>query len=565
MAEMRTRMERLVRIMLHFARSSDRLATLPLSRELCTILGMSNASTMLRSVVQSSFGDAPGERKLYQLVLNCDLDGTLTQSGAAQAMHVSRRQFHRLRTHAVAAIAGRIEWILDANNVDRNDALGVLAQTVAAVNPSAASAIYSIRGPSIPPGTKLMELRARTDAGELLTVDSLAIVDEGEYAAALSLLAQSQFLHGAQARDVDATAAEARRRLKTGQGSFDEVAQFELEFLSFLIYRARNDVASMRTSAARLNHAGASRRTLRERALAVNAETALRVGDCEAARALIADLRKEALHARDARALAIANLLTAQEYTLAGDYDGADEIAHAAALALERHRPEGVRAVTLLAGIRTMAGRDWEPSTLLGELEPESLDHVALSIAVARYLLASGNASGARAYAQPACSVAQRAGFVGSTAAALIVLGAAHDALGNAGEAQQCYAAGVHVFASVFDHVAASELFAIPGLPQRAFGPFARTQPIIDALVLRFAHVVPEVRDAADSSWHDLFASVLRDDCPRKNIAGEIGRYRPAVMRAFELGAAPVLPAMQRDAFLTTVEERLSQHLKTAK
>ncbi|MGB6984762.1 MAG: hypothetical protein WBD74_02165, partial [Candidatus Aquilonibacter sp.] len=354
---MRTRMERLVRIMLHYARSSDRLAAFPLARELCTILGMSNAATMLRGVVQSSFGDAPADRKLYKLVLDCDLDGSLTQSGAAKEFHVSRRQFHRLRTHAVGSIATRIEWILDANNVDANDALGVLAQSVAAVNPSAAGAIYSIRGPDTRPGSKLMELRARTDAGELLTTDALTAIGDDEQAAALSLMAQSQFLHGATLPQVEAIVSEARRYLKQGRGSFDEIAQFELEFLNFLIARACNDVGSMRTSAARLGHAGASRRTLRGRALAVTAETALRMGDSEAARALIADLRKEAVHSRDPRTLAIANLLTAQEYALAGDYAGADEAAYAAALALERHRPEGVWAVVLLARIRAMTGR----------------------------------------------------------------------------------------------------------------------------------------------------------------------------------------------------------------
>ena len=556
-------MERLVRIMLHYARSSDRLAVLPLARELSTILGMSNAATMLRSVVQSSFGDAPVDRKLYKLVLDCDLDGTLTQSGTAKELNVSRRQFHRLRTHAVAAIATRIEWILDANNVDANDALGVLAQSVAAVNPSAGGAIYSIRAQAIPPGTKLMELRARTDAGELLIEDALNAIDESEHAAALALIAQSQFLHGAPMAGVELLVTEANRRLKQRFGSFDEVAQFELEFLHFLVHRAHNDIVSMRTSATRLSHAGVSRRTLRERALAVAAETALRMGDCEAARAIIADLRKEALHSRDPRTLAIANLLTAQEYALAGDYAGADEIAHAAALALERHRPEGVWAVVLLARIRTMTGRTYEPGALLHELAPQSFDYIALSVALARYLLASGDASAARARAESACEAAQRAGFGGLKATALVVLGASRDACGEEDEAQRCYAAGLHEFASIFDHVAAAELFAIPRLPRRAFGPFTRTEPVVDALVLRFAHLVPEVRDVADPSWHELFRGVLADNFGRKS-AGEVGRYRRAVMSAFELGAAPALPEAEREAFLVTIEERISQSLKNA-
>jgi tetratricopeptide (TPR) repeat protein len=558
-------MERLVRIMLHFARSSDRLAALPLARELCTILGMSNASTMLRSVVQSAFGDAPADRKLYKLVLDCDLDGALTQSGAAKELHVSRRQFHRLRTHAVAAVASRIEWILDANNVEANDALGVLAQSVAAVNPSAAGAIYSIRGPASAPGAKLLELRARTDAGELLTKDGLAAIDENEHAAALSFIAQSQFLHGARVADVELLVADAHRSLQQGHGSFDEIAQFELEFLNFLIARARSDVGAMRTTATRLSHAGASRRTLRGRALAVSAETALRMGDGEAARALNADLRREAVHSRDPRTLAIANLLTAQEYALAGDYAGADEIAHAAALALEQHRPEGVWAVTLLARIRTMNGRAWDVGPLLHELPRESADHIALTIALARYLLASGDVEASRERADWACNAAQSVDFSGLTASALVVLGAAKDACGDDDEAQRCYAAALLQFASIFDHVVAAELFAIPRLPQRAFGPFARVEPVVDALVLRFAHFVPEVRDAADSSWHELFHSVLVDDSARKSIAGEVGRYRQAVMSAFELGAAPALPEGQRDSFLATVEERITQNLKNAK
>ncbi|MGB6987250.1 MAG: hypothetical protein WBD74_14860, partial [Candidatus Aquilonibacter sp.] len=171
----------------------------------------------------------------------------------------------------------------------------------------------------------------------------------------------------------------------------------------------------------------------------------------------------------------------------------------------------------------------------------------------------------ARAHAEPACQAAQRAGFGGLTAAALIVLAAAHDACGEMDEAQDCYAAGLRAFASISDHVVAAELFAIPRLPQRRFGPFARIEPIVDALVVRFSNFVPEVRDTADSSWHDLFRSVLRDEAARNGIAGDVGRYRQAVMRAFELGAAPALPLEQRDAFLATVEERISQNLKNAK
>ncbi len=557
-------MERLVRLMLHFARSSDRLAALPLARELCTIMGMPNAGTMLRIVVQSAFGNSPTDRKLYKLVLDCDLDGTLTQSGAAEELHVSRRQFHRLRTHAVAVIAARIEWMLDANNVDANDALGVLAQSIAAVNPSVAGAIYSIRGPGLRPGTKLMELRARTDAGELLTTDALVAVDEGERAAALSLVAQSLFLHGGEASEIDALVGEAQRRVKQGSGSFDEIAQFELEFLRFLISRAHNDVGSMRVSAARLGHAGASRRSLRGRALAASAETALRMGDSEAARALIADLRREALHSRDPRMLAIANLLSAQEYALAGDYAGADETAHAAALALERHRPEGVWAVILLARIRTMTGGAWEAGTLLQDLAPKSLEAIALTVALARYLLVAGDARAAIAFVEPAAQAAQRAGFTGLTAAALIVLGAAHDARAQANEAQHCYAAGLRAFASIFDHVVAAELFAIPRLPQRALGPLAHIEPVVEALVLRFSHAVPEVRDATDPSWHELFRSVLLDQRVRRGPSGDVGRYHQAVMSAFELGAAPVLPEGQRAAFLATIDERISQDLKNA-
>lgn len=558
-------MERLVRIMLHFARSSDRLAALPLARELCTILGISNAATMLRTVVQSAFGDAPVDRKLYKLVLDCDLDGTLTQSGAAKEFHVSRRQFHRLRTQAVATIARRIEWILDANSVDTNDALAVLAQSVAAANPSAAGAIYSIRGLATPPGSRLLELRARTDAGEMLTRDVLNTIDESELAAALSIVAQAQFLNGAASSEVEALAGDAARRLRQERGSFDEVAQFELEFLNFLMFRARSDVASMRASAARLGHAGASRRTLRGRALAVTAETALRMGDGEAARALIADLRKEAMHSRDPRTLAIANLLTAQEYALAGDYDGADEVAHAAALALAHHRPEGVWAAALLARIRTMRRSAWEVGTLIDELTPGSLDHIAFSLALARYFLASGNAIAARRYAEPACRAAQREGFCGLAAAALVVLGAAHDAFGEAMEAQRSYVAGLLEFAGVFDHVAAAELFAIPQLPQRAFGPFVRVEPIVDALVLRFAYYVPEVHDVSDASWHDVFRSLLLDDSPRRSVAGNIARYHQAVLGTFELGAAPVLPEAQQSAFLAAVEDRITRNLKNAK
>lgn len=570
------RVERLVRVMLRRARNASQLAQVPLVRELCSALDVSSSVAMLRTLVAMSFSDAPSEQKLYRLILECDLDGTVSQEGAARELNVSRRHFYRLRSEAVAMIATQVERTLGHPvSGEASHPFEILAQSMMTTKPGTAGDIYSLLGDASAVGIRLLELRARVDAGELLTRDVAMTLPESGRPAALALVAQSQQVNGASYGAVQSLLRELHQLWDRGERAFDETTRFELEYLNFLQQRARGSVYEMRSSARNLDRLAGSRAAWQARALVANAEAACRAGESGEARRLIATLHSQATKSRDVRRLGMANLFDATELLLEQQYRRAELSARAAALALEDYRPEGVLSQGALGRICLMTGATWEPAALLEETAGSSFDHITFRTIYARTLVARGELGRAQEYAAESLERATADEFTARAPFARVTLAATFDRLGDVQKAQELYAEAIAEFASVYDHVTAFDLFLVPRIPQRAFGPFETIEPIVDVVLQRLEVAVPNLHDAVDRAYCRRFVHSVLDayssgnsklnreefpSCP-SHIGASIAHRIRAVEEAFYLGAAVVLQAAERPYFTSAVRTALSEAL----
>lgn len=561
------RLEREIRAMLRRARRPEDLEEIPLVRDLCSALGISNASLMLRELVEAAFSDVPAEIKLRTLVFDCDLNGTTTQEGAARSLNVSRRQFHRMRTQAVRIIAKQVRRILVDTTEDLpRDEIEQLARSLAASRPDAASKIFSL-ATSSGVGTRLQELRARLDAGECLDERTAASFPLATRATALALVAQSRFLRGESAASIDPVLREIEKLTSQSGRGYDELTRFELEYLNFLRARSRSDGIAMRSSARSLERLAGERKPLQRRAITASAEAALRCGETEEARRLGVLLQGHSSTAQDVRYLANASLLNAQIHFIEGDYLKAEVGARASRLALAQHFPDALRAEILVGRIAIASDAAWEPSDLLAHGTGEPLEHLGLANVYARYLLRHHEIDRARDLARTTHERANSYGYRGVAVYALVTLGAIEDAIGNQVPSQRHYERALIELADVFDALACSDLFAIPGLPERNFGPFPSVDATIEPLLERMRRVIPDLLFATTTidAWRGFFRALLDDGLAHElesiaadpSIRRTVIRHGASIADALTFFATPVLPRRRRAAFVARVRETL--------
>lgn len=567
------RMERLVRSILRRARNAAQLSQVPLVRELCFAMDISNPVAMVRKIVESTFGDGPGQKTLLRLIVDCDLDGTLTQAGAAESLNLSRRQFHRLRSQAIGTIAVHVERTLGYPiSGETRHPFETLAQSIMATKPGAAAMIYSLLGDSTAIDARLLELRARVDSGEMLAREIAMKLPASGRAAALALVAQSQHINGAPHASVQSILSELSELWDRTKGAFDNATRFELEYLNFLQQRARANAYGMRSSAQNLERLAELRPAWQTRALLAKAEAAWRCGDETDAQKLIAALHNQAAQGRNVRLLANANLLDAGVLFLQQQYQRAELSAQAAALALEDYRPDGIAAERALGRIRLMTGVPWSPKKWLEDTDGVSYEHVSFRLVYARSLIAGGHFLHARRAATEALERATQCELAALVAYANVTLAVALDHLGESERAQHHYCVALTEFISIHDRLAAFDLFMSPRTPQRGFGPIKDIEQVVDVVLNRLQvavrnlyfstddlpycrHLVRAVLAARGSDGSILSDELLRS-CP-KHLSDAIIRDENIVEDAFYFGAAIILPATERDDFMRCVRSAL--------
>src|SRR5512146_1678140 len=161
--------EKDVRLLLHRVRKPEQLSHYPLAQALCSALGFSDPVAAIRKVVDEAFpGESGDDAVLRNLVVKCDIEGSLTLEEACNQFAYSRRHFQRYRAQAIAAIARYIKRLLDPSFTEGPilHPLEGLADVVADRDPAAATRIYNLVRHPIQAKGELQHLQARVSAGE---------------------------------------------------------------------------------------------------------------------------------------------------------------------------------------------------------------------------------------------------------------------------------------------------------------------------------------------------------------------------------------------------------------
>jgi hypothetical protein len=566
--EQERKLERHVRTILRRARAHERLEQLQIVHDLCAGLGISNASAMVRELVNAAFGETPHEKKLKKIVFDCDIDGTMTQEGSARSLGISNRQFFRLRAQAVRAIAQTATRILYDTSDESlaTDDLEQLARSLAASRPGAASQVFSLLASSSV-STRFRAMRARIDAGIAIDEQDLAHLPDSSRPTALVLFAQSHLLRGDNPAAVQMVLQEVGELASRPGSGYDDTTRFELELLHFFRARTQDDAIAMRSSARNLVRLSGERSSLLLRATAASAEAAVRCGDFFEARRQIVLLQAQAAAAHNVRYLGVASLTNAQLLFIESAHANAATAARAARVALAPYPPFAFRAEVLLGRIAVASGTMWTPETPAGDFGAESREKREFSIVYARHLVQSGSLDLARTYAIDAADHAKANEFRGLYAHALVTLGAIDDLQGDETRAQANYTAGILELSGVFDLLATYDFFAISALKQRTFGPLTSIDPVVEGLLMRLQRSIPDLMHAGSAIevWRrfirallSLDDSALRDVYRHPSVYRSICKYRDVIEDAVALSAAPILPNFARERFIECTSEALS-------
>ena len=479
--------ERYVRAMLRRARNLERLSTLPVVAPLCTALDEENPIAMVRMLAESSFGSNPGDRQLYELVRACDLDATMTQDGLSRQYGLSRRQFFRRRAVAVRAIAHRVRELLRGVEIGAQPASSadvLVTSALSDTEPASVLRLYPVLDGETKARHTAALFRARLDSGEYIALASALDAPREHRAVALALAAQSQTIAGDE-NESAATLSELRTLLRDPADTDDNEVRFELEFLNFLRARIRGYVHGMRSAAERMRQLAVPRSRFSTRAERALVETQLCEGRTDDARKDAQALELVALQSSDLRSVAWCRLFDALIGLRTGAFDDAETSALLADVALAHVHPDASIARSVTGEISLRTHHAWSPQDILSSRPRFSWDRTVLLVWLARHLLEEHDVNRAEALAEEALTIASIHEYNAVAGLAAATLGAVLDARGATDAAQRWYRHALSVSAANANVLDAMHMFAIPGLTQRAFGPFEDIAAVANALAER--------------------------------------------------------------------------------
>jgi hypothetical protein len=484
--------ERYVRAMLRRARNLERLSNLPVVAPLCSALDEENPIAMVRLLAESSFGPNPGDRQLYDLVRACDLDATMTQEGLSIQYGLSRRQFFRRRAVAVRAISHRVRELLRGVDLSAQPPRGadaLVASVLSETEPSSILRLYPVLDVQTKQRHTSALFRARLDAGEYIPLASALDAPREHRAVALALAAQSQTMAGEDTESA-ATLSELRTMLYD-PGDDDNEVRFELEVLNFLRARIRGYVHGMRSAAERMRRLAPPRTRLSTRAERAMVETELSEGRGEDARRDAQALETIALQSSDLRSVAWCRMFDALLGLRSGSVEDAETAALLADVALSHVHPDASIARSVTGEISLRTHHPWSASDIVASRPRFAWDRTLVLVWVARHLLEERDFARAEAIAEEALTIASVREYNSVAGLAAATLGAGLDARGATDAAQRWYRHALSVSAANGNVLDAMHMFAIPGLPQREFGPFEDVRMVATALAERIDIAYP--------------------------------------------------------------------------
>ncbi len=570
--------ERYVRAMLRRARNLERLSTIPVVGSLCAALDEESPVAMVRALTESSFGVGRVDRELYELVRACDLDGTATQEGLSRQYGLSRRQFFRRRAIAVRAIAHRARELLRGVEIGvqpTSSADALVTHALSETEPASVLRLYPVLDVETKARHTAALFRARLDSGEHIALASALDAPREHRAVALALAAQSQTIAGDE-NGCAATLSELRTMLREPSENDGNEVRFELEFLNFSRARIRGYVHGMRSAAERMRRLAAPRSRFSTRAERAAVETELCEGRLEDARRDTQALESIALQSNDLRSVAWCRLFDALIALRTGAVEEAQALVLLADVALSHVHPDAAIARGIAGEISLRTGHPWSAEDLLATRPRLSWDRTVLLVWLARHLLQENDIARTQALAEEALTIASAQEYNAVAGLAATTLGAAFDARGAAATAQRWYRHALALSAANANVLDAIRMFAIPGLPQRAFGPFEDIGAVANALAERIDIGYPlEVGGVpgSDPSLCAYFEAVLRfargdglsivmsATAAFKNAAprrfAQFVRNAPDITSVVLLGSTMLLPQNERSDFARQVRVAL--------
>ncbi len=479
--------ERFVRAMLRRARNLERLSSLPVVAPLCSAVDEENPISMVRVLVESSFGQSSGERELYELVRACDLDATMTQEGLSKQYGLSRRQFFRRRAVAIRAIAHRVRELLRGVDISSPPARGadvLLTSALSETEPTAVLRLYPVLDHQSKQRHTPSLFRARLDSGEYIPLASALDAPREHRAVALALAAQSQTIAGEE-NESAATLSELRTMLREPSEDDGSDVRFELEFLNFLRSRIRGYVHGMRSAAERMRRLAVPRSRSATRAERAMVETQLCEGRIEDARRDCEALESIALQSSDLRSVAWCRMFNALLGLRAGALEEAETSALLADVALSHVYPDASIARSVTAEISLRTHHPWSAQDILSARPRFSWDRTLILVWLARHLLEENDVARAESIAEEALTIASVREYNAVAGLAAATLGAALDARSATDAAQRWYRHALSVSAANGNVLDAMHMFLIPGLAKRSFGPFDDVRTVASALAER--------------------------------------------------------------------------------
>jgi hypothetical protein len=120
-----------VRRLLNSLRRPELALRDPMGRLVCELTQSRTPHEAVRRLVERAFlGGGHTGLRLAQLVVRCDLDGTLSHEGVAAELGLSPRQFYRYRTRAVQMLAREIRRLV-SDVEDLDETIGVFERILA--------------------------------------------------------------------------------------------------------------------------------------------------------------------------------------------------------------------------------------------------------------------------------------------------------------------------------------------------------------------------------------------------------------------------------------------------
>ena len=430
-ASERKDIERLLRWLFRRVATPAKIASDPFARSICRATGVANPANALRGIVFTALrGRDAIESRQRDVLLALSFEGR-DVSTVAERLHFSRRHVLRVKSEAIAAVAGHVRALLASSAEELSEAPQMsgdpfedLAEMVSKAEPKVAASISRLGEFATSARSQLLALRAKVDHGGELDAsayDEFAKVPEALVSACIEFSLESG---GSDPISID------REALLAGPNQFDDATKFEIEHLAFVRARQFDRPLEMRAVAHNLTRLAAVGSSAAGKALLCRADASLRLGDIADARALLEQSGRLTFHRNDVQLFAATMILNAKIALFEGDAERAEDLAVAAYIALQGHRDAYVCQM-LIAEARLALGRAWAPPDEAAALQPNAWSRIAMDVEHARTMLRDGDVSGAERTAASARSRAASLEYAGLATIAAATLAACAAARGD--------------------------------------------------------------------------------------------------------------------------------------